>query len=233
MNHTKSSIRELLGAGQLDAANAAALEYAEYCGLADISNGLLALQSRVSVHQANKQAGTVSYEDFTVNFARLANDLTAWVDCLPNTPKPAGPRKKFLTEANFKTRVAILLLLIKVVVLGWLYYHWSTGGFTADQFQGTATILVPVFAALLAVILEDYMHQHKNGQQRPRYASGPLIAVVYWLFPLYALALAVLIALKAKGSISFSAMNTWLAVVESGLGGYVGKVVHGLFKKNE
>lgn len=216
----------------MEAATAAALEYAEYCGLADISNGLLALQSRISVHQANNRSGIVSYEDFTLHYAKLTTDLTAWVDCLPDAPKPAGPRKKFLTEAKFKKRVSLLLLLIKVVVLGWLYYHWSTGGFTADQFQGTATILVPVFAALIAVVLEDYLHQYKQGQQRPRYVSGPLIAVVYWLFPLYALALVVLIALKAKGSISFSAMNTWLALVESGLGVYVGKVVHGLFKKS-
>lgn len=233
MQHTKHSIRELIGAGQLDTATTAAWEYAEYCGLADISNGLLALQSRLNDHLHKWQAGTLAYGDFTVTYSKLTSDLTAWVGCLPDAPKPAGLHKKFLTEAKFKKRVFLLLLLIKIIVLGWLYYHWSTGGFSADQFQGTATMLVPVFAALMAVILEDYLHQHKHGQQRPRYVSGPLIAIVYWLLPLYALALVALIALKAKGSITFSSMNTWLAVVESGLGAYVGKVVHGLFKKNE
>ncbi len=233
MQHTKHSIRELIGAGQLDAATVAALEYAEYCGLSDIANGLLALQSRQQDHQQKWQAGMLAYHDFTVTYSKLTSDLTAWVDCLPDAPKPAGPRKRFLTEAKFKNRIFILLLLIKIMVLGWLYYHWRTGGFNEDQFQGTMTILFPVFAAYIAVMLDDYLRQHKNGLAKPRYISGPLIAIVYWLLPLYAGVLMMLISLKAMGNISFNSMNTWLAVVESGLGLYVGKVVHGLFKKTD
>ncbi|MEZ4961968.1 MAG: hypothetical protein R2830_19225 [Saprospiraceae bacterium] len=233
MQHTKSSIHELIGAGELETATTTALEYAEYCGLPDIANGLLTVQARAQDLQRNWMTGTLLYQDFTVTFSRLTSDLIAWVDSLPDTPKPAGPRKKFLTEAQFKKRIFILLFLIKVVVLFWLYYHWSTGGFTADQFQGTATTLIPIFAAYIAVMIDDYLRQYNSGLPRPRYISGPLIGIVYWLLPLYAIALVVLIALKAKGTMSFSSMNTWLALVESGLGLYVGKIVHGLFKKSE
>lgn len=233
MEHTKTSIRELIGSGQLEAATAAALEYADYCGLSDIANALTTISARAQDHQQKWTTGLISYGDFSLAHAKITNDLTEWVSRLPDQPKPAGPRRKFITEDVFKKRVFYLLLAIKVLVLFRLYYHWSTGGFNDDQFQGTATLLAPTLAAYIAVVLADYLRQYKMGPQPERYISGPLVAIGYWLFPIYAIFLLLFIELKAKGSISFNQMNTWLMLVESVLGGYVGQMVHGLFKKND
>jgi hypothetical protein len=103
----------------------------------------------------------------------------------------------------------------------------------SDQFQGTATLLAPALAAYIAVILADYLRQQKAGPQPPRYISGPLVTFAYWLFPAYAIMLLLAIELKAKGSISFAGMNSWLALVESVLGGYIGQMVHSLFKERD
>lgn len=142
----KTAIRELIGAGELETATTAALTYAEYCGLSDIANGLLALQSRLNDHHQKWQAGTLTYQDFTVNYAKLTNDLTAWVGRLPDHPKPASPQRRFLTESAFKNHLFYMLLICKALVLLRLWYHWSTGGFNGDQFQGTFTLLLRTLA---------------------------------------------------------------------------------------
>ena len=233
MEQSKTAIRELIAQGQFEQANAAALEFAEFCGLSDIANALTSIGGRAREHYEKWSTGQISYQDFSLAHAKITHDLTEWVSRLPDHPTPQRKRKKLMTEATFKNRIFLLLVAIKVVVFGRLAYHWSTGGFNLDQFQGTATLLMPALAAYLTVILGDYLRQHKNGVQHPRYISGPLVTFGYWLFPIYAVLLVVFIEMKVKGILSFAQMNTWLALVESVLGGYVGKIVHSLFKEKD
>lgn len=232
MEHNKSTIREHIGAGQLEEAAAGALAYAEHCGLPDIANGLLALKSRARDHHEQWSSGRIDYQAYSLGHAQITHGLLQWVDRLPDKPTPAGARRTFLTEAVFKKRLFYLLLIIKAAVLGRLAYHYSTGGFSQDQFQGTAALLAPALAAYITVVLADYLREHKNGDpQAPRYISGPLVSFAYWLFPAYAVLLVLLIELKAATLLSFVQMNTWLALVESVLGGYIGQMVHALFRK--
>ena len=231
MEHSKTTIREFIANGQLEEGTKAALSYAEYCGLSDVANALTSLSARSTAHQNKWNSGQLNYEDFSLAHAKITHDLTAWVSRLPEHPKPAGRRRKLLTEGKFKNRIFFLLILVKVIVFIRLYYHWSTGGFTLDQFQGTATLLMPALAAYITVILGDYLRQQKMELQHPRYISGPLVTFGYWLFPIYAILLILFIEMKVKGTLSFTQMNTWLALVESILGGYVGKIVHSLFKE--
>jgi hypothetical protein len=233
MEHTKTTIRELIIEGQLATAAGIATQYAEHCGLSDIAHALTTLSARIQDHQEKWNTGLIAYEDYSLAHAQLTHGLIQWIDRLPDVPKPAGPRRKFLTEETFKKRLFYLLLLIKAVVLARLAYHAGTGGFMSDQFQGTATLLAPALAAYIAVILADYLRQQKAGPQPPRYISGPLVTFAYWLFPAYAIMLLLAIELKAKGSISFAGMNSWLALVESVLGGYIGQMVHSLFKERD
>lgn len=233
MEQTKTTIRELIGEGRLAAAADLALAYAQRCRLPDIANALLTLQGRIQDHQQKWNTGLINYEDYSQGYAQITHGLAQWVESLPDKPVPAGPRRKFLTEATFKKRLFYLLLFIKGVVLARLTYHYSTGGFNQDQFQGTATLLAPALAAYITVVLADYLRQQKQQEQRPRYISGPLVSFAYWLFPVYAAFLILFIELKVKGSINFSQMNTWLMLVESVLGGYIGQMVHALFKRGE
>lgn len=231
MEHKKTDIKELVAKGKLAAATDMALEYAEYCGLADMANALISVRAQTNDHEQKWISGVLSYEDYSLSHARITNSLVHWVDRLPDIPKPAALHRKFLTEAIFKKRLFYLLLSIKAIVLMRLAYHYSTGGFTSDQFQGTTTLLAPALAVYITVILADYLRQQKSDSQPPRYISGPLVTFAYWLFPIYAMLLLLFIELKVKGTISFTGMNSWLALVESVLGGYIGQMVHSLFKE--
>jgi hypothetical protein len=231
MEHTLKSIRADIAKGRLDDALQGALAYAEYCGLTDIANALLNLSGQYEAQQRTLDTGQIDHAEFARTQARVTHGLLAWLDRLPDRPVAARKRRRLLTEATFKNRLLYLLCLIKAGVLGWLYYHWSTGGFSLEQFQATAALLTPTLVAYLSVMAADYLRQHEAGPRPPHYLSGRLVTFGYWLFPVYGLLLGGLIAAKAAGTLSFGQMNAWLALVESVLGGYIGQVVFSLFKQ--
>lgn len=231
MEYTKQSIRAALAAGKQEEAANTALAYAEYTGLTEIVNALLVLNAKAKDLHQKWGTGLLSYADFSLHYAQVNDGLAQWIDRLPDQAVPATRRRKLLTESTFKGRVFFLLCAIKIIVILRLAYHWSTGGFNNDQFQATATLLAPTLAAYISVMLADYIRQHQKGPTPPRYLSGPLVTFSYWLFPIYAILLLFFIEMKAKSSFSFSQMNFWLAMVESVLGGYVGRIVFAFFKK--
>lgn len=231
MEHTKTSIKKELTEGKLETAAKAALAYAEYCGLEDIANKLTVLNSQIQSHQETWNAGLINYETFSLNHAQIAHGLTQWVSRLPDEPKQNTAKKKLLDEATFKKRIFYLICSIKILVIFRLVYHWSTGGFTNDQFQGTAALLAPALAAYISVMLADYLRQHHSDISYPKYISGPLVTFSYWLFLIYFISLLLFIEMKVSGRLSFTQMNFWLALVESVLGGYIGQIVFSFFKK--
>ncbi len=233
MDHTIQSIREDITAGQLEQAASAALEYATYCGLEDIANGLLGLNSQLKTHHDNWNRGLLNYEDYSTKHAQLTHHLISWVSHLPEQPVRAKKGRKLMVESTFKKRVFYLLCIIKAGVLVRLWYHWTTGGFSQEQFQSTATLLAPAFAAYISVMIADYLRQSKDRDPVPRYMAGPLVTFSYWLFPIYAFLLIIFMENKAAGNLSYSGMNFWIALVESVLGGYIGQIVFALFKREQ
>jgi len=233
MEHTKQSIRKQLGEGQLEAATAAALEYAEYSGLKDIANALTVLGSQVHQHHKKWDTGLISYEEFSQGHAKITHGLAEWIDRLPDHPAPSQKKRNLIAESTFKNRLFWLLCIIKVVIILRLHYHWSTGGFNNDQFQATVALLAPTLAAYISVMLSDYLRQHHQASQAESYLSGPLLTFSYILMPVYGLTLLFCIEMKAQTIFSFAQMNTWLALVESVLGMYVGQVIFAFFKRRK
>jgi hypothetical protein len=229
--HDKHTVRQLIGEGQLEPAVAAALAYAEQCHLPDIANDLINMRSRINDHQQKWTTGLISYADYSLVHAQITHGLTALVSRLPDTPTPAGPRRHFLTEAVFKKRIFQWLLIIKVAIFLRLLYQHNTGGFNTDQFQSTASLLLPALAAYVSVALGGFLREHKEGPQPDRYISGTLVSFAYWLFPIYAIVLITLIEMKVKNVLSYTEMNFWLVMAESVLGGYIGQMLNAFFKK--
>jgi len=236
MNTSKRDIRRLVGQGDLKAAGATALEYAEYCGAASPANTLTVINSRLADHIAKWTLGLISYEEFSRSHAKIAYDLTAVLEELPEQPMPNAGKKKRLSEATFKKRLFYLMVAVKVVVVLRLWYHSNlasgTGGFTKAELFATMTLLAPVFVAYVSAMIADYIRAHQeDAVPVRRYVSGPLVTAAYWLMPLYASALIYMIELKAATEFTFEEMNTGLSVVETVLGGYVGQIVFAFFKK--
>lgn len=228
---TKKDIRARIAAGELPEAIRDALEYAGRSGAAEAVNGLTALSANFEEHRHKWSGGQISYDEFSRAHAMLTQGLADWLDRLPDQPTP-GAAKKMLDEGRFKNRILWLLLLTKIVVIGRLWYHWSTGGFDKGEFMAAFGLLAPALAAYGSVILSDYIRAHRDGSApKRRFVSGPLVRIAFWVFPLYAVALLYCIEQKAKSNFSFAEMSTGLALVESLLGGYVGQIVGAFFKK--
>ncbi len=233
MEITKRAIRDLLVQGKLKEAISSALEYATYCGLSEIVNALSALMVQAKDHHKKWNAGMISYEESSLKQAQISYHLGEWINHLPDKPvAKKGKRMRLMNESTFKNRVFYALCITKILIFFYLYYHWETGAFTVAEFQSTATLLIPAFAAYISVIIGDYLNQHHSPLKAPKFIAGPLVTFGYWLFPIYFLALFLLIRAKAKTDITFSQMNFWLAMAESVLGGYIGQLVHSLFKKD-
>lgn len=230
MPSTKKDIRARIAAGELPEAVGAALEYATQSGAAEAVNGLTTLSASLEEHRRQWASGQISFDEFSRAHARLAQGLSDWLDQLPDVSTP-GAAKKMLDEGRFKNRILWLLLLTKLVVIGRLWYHWSTGGFDKGEFMAALGLLAPALAAYGSVILSDYIRAQREGIPKHRFVSGPLVRIAFWVFPVYALALLYCIEQKAKSNFSFVEMNTGLALVESLLGGYVGQIVGAFFKK--
>ncbi|MFT4761605.1 MAG: hypothetical protein ACI9LN_003588 [Saprospiraceae bacterium] len=230
MQTTKKEIRDLLADGKTEAAATATFEYAEYCGLAEAVNGLAVVQSNLERDKKTWLSGQISYEESARHHARNAQAITDWLDGLPDVPVQ-NAAKKLLDEDRFKKRILYLLLVTKVVVLGRLAYHWSTGGFNKEQFIATLGLLAPALAAYFSAILADYIKAQKAQKPDRRFVSGPLVTMAYWAFPIYALALILFLEMKVKGTFSMAEMNAGLGIVEAVLGGYVGRIVYSFFKK--
>jgi len=235
MNPSKQDTRALLAAGQLREAAQATLAYAEYCGLPEAVNNLTVLTGTLEEHRRQWNTGQISYEEFARAHAQLAQGLADWLDRLPDQPVAASGRKrKLVEETAFKRRIFYLLIGSKIVVLAWLGYMWSTGGFSNEQALAIISLLAPTFAAYLSVILADYLRAHRTAATPARrFVAGPLVAFGWWLFPIYIVVILWFINRKVTGDLSFAQMNVGLGLVESVLGGYVGQIVMAFFKKGE
>lgn len=234
MSLTKKDIRELMAQGQLREATAAALAYAETCGIAETANALTVLQGNIEENRHQWGTGQISYEDFTRQHARATQGLADSLDQLPEEPT-AGKAQKRLTEENaFKKRLFWMLVAAKFLVFSWTYYLWQTGGFQNEEALTAFSALAPAFVAYISLMLADYLRAHREqAPPRRRYVSGILVKVAFWLFPLYALAQMYIVGRKAQGAFTFAQMNMALALVESVLGGYVGQIVQAFFKKTD
>lgn len=227
---TITNIRHQIAEGQLAEAAQATLAHAEACQIAPATNGLTALCAQLEETRRQWNTGQLSFDDYSRAHAQTAHKVADWLSQLPEEASPSAV-KKMLREDVFKKRLFWLLALGKVLVIGRLLYHWGTGGFNKEQLFSSIGLLVPAFAAYLFVMFDDTLR--RGASPLPRYVSGPLVRIAYWLLPAYALALMFLLELKVMNTLTFTEMTTGLALVESVLGGYVGKIVQAFFRKEE
>ncbi len=223
-------IRQKVAAGELKAALEAALAHAEKSGITEAVNTLTGLSAQMAHTAQIWNTGQLKFEDYTIQHARFSQTLLHCLDRLPENPTP-GAARKMLREDTFKNRLLWMLLLGKLLVLGRLGYHWSTGGFSDEQGWACIGILAPTLAGYLYVMLDDYLRAHKSNERPVRYVSGPLVRLAYILLPVYIFALLFLIEKKVMPPhLPFAQLTAGFALVESVLGGYVSRVVSAFFK---
>lgn len=226
---TLKELKILIGAGELPAAVAATLEYAEKAGVADVANTATSLSARIEATRKMWNTGQLQFEEYSREHARCTSALLDCVSQLPEHPDKLSA-KKMIREDIFKMRLLVLLVLVKVVVVGRLIYHWNHGGFNDELGYACLGILAPTLAGYLYIVLDDYLKTHRKGLTSQRFVSGPLVRFAYVVIMVYMVALYVLIERKVMLPLSLTEFTAGFTLIESVLGGYVSRVVSAFFK---
>lgn len=154
-------------------------------------------------------------------------------------PVAPPPQPKTVPEATLKRRLLFLMLVIKLLVIAWLFTHWEAGGFTTDQFTGTLGLLIPVFTTYTGVMIREVIEGSKSQPPAPAETPAPPARsrsfqwLAFGVLLAYGLALLLIIGLRPRGVISYAQMNTFLTLLEAGFGLYVGRIIFSLFKQSE
>lgn len=98
----------------------------------------------------------------------------------------------------------------------------------------TFSSLAPAFVAYISLMLADFIRTSRaDTPPKRRFVSGFLINIAWWLFPLYALAQMYVVTQKVAGNFTFLQMISAIAITESLIGTYIGKIIEEFFKKEK
>lgn len=140
-----------------------------------------------------------------------------------------------MKEQRLKKHILVFMLLSKIVVILFVLFHWQTGGYSTSEAMATIALIIPLFAVYLTVIVKDTLNKpYQEQQQETQKIKGTITLLTYTIFPLYLIIILYLISLKPQsGGFTFEHLHTAIALVESGLGIYIGQIVFALFRKEK
>lgn len=235
LKEQKRRIRQLIADNQTEEALRALLQSTEAEALLNFHNEGVALAARYNQYKEDRNLGTVDYDDLARTKIKINLALLDLAGKLPaDVAEQASKKKPGIRESTLKRQVLRIMVASKVLVLGFLFILWDAGGFTDDQFIGTATLLVPLFTAYTVLMVRDAA-KHRFVGIDPAEAEMLVTHRFKWTayFALigYTLAIWMVLYLKPPGILDYKQMSGMLTLVETGIGVYVGEIVFALFKK--
>jgi hypothetical protein len=211
----------------------------------DLLNEVLLNAGRLADYRKTLTLGTASNEELRILRNQLRLSFLNTIDALPdeitvNEDPPLKP-KKLMTEQRFKTWVLGIMLVGKLLIMAFIVFQMDTGGFTQEQGLSVIALLLPALTAYLGAIIADIIRRKNDlfptGNDR-KTISSTMKRLTFIVLPLYFLFLFLMINRYAigymaqnDGEADFKALMTWLAIIESGFGVYVGQIVYGLFRE--
>ena len=208
-------------------------------------NKLVIQSGKLNQYRQERNLGTTDYADLTRTRVNISLALLDLADQMPVETKEAGPGKlPGVSERRLKRQVLWLLAAGKTVLFIYIFTIWQSGGLTFEGFLGTMGIVFPVFAAYLSMAYQDMLlnrHEQKSSDRLRVNRSVQFSA--FFFFALYYLAIFTVLYLNTVGAIpdsgkqaeggapSYKNLFAMLALVESFIGVYIGKLVFSLFKK--
>lgn len=188
---------------------------------------------QLTAYQELRVLNTEAPAELARNRNRLSLSLLELIDEMPDAAALTAGAKppEGVSEHHLKKRMLNLLLFGKLIVLLFTAFLWLTGsGFTSETFLTVVGILVPVFATYLTLMVQDATKNRsllKPGDKRVNKGFARMACTLVILYPVV---LIIILNLRGPGTISFAQLIGLLALVETGLGAYLGKIVFGLFR---
>lgn len=242
---TSKDIKALVADNRLEDAVARFMDYTEQNGLAGLHNQLVIQSGKLQHYLREKNLGTTDYADLARTRVNISLALLDLINQMPEGEKSAGPGKlPGVSEQSLKRQVLFLLAVGKVFLFLYIFTLWQSGGLTFEGFLGTMGIVFPVFATYLSMAYQDMLlHRHDYKASDKLRASRAVQLSAFFFFALYYLAIFIVLYLNTVGDIpdpgkqgdsgvpSYKNLFAMLALVESFIGVYIGKLIFSLFKK--
>ena len=228
----KEAIRQLIGQGDLDKALTAMDAWAHQTLATQYLNEITLLSGRLETIDAQERKDTHDPDDIQRERNQIGEAALDLLGRLPDAPPPPARKKKGIRERTLKQHILFLLIGIKVVVLGWLYTQWESGGFSMDQFTGTLTLLIPVLATYAGLMFQDFLDNRfvsEDAQDHSPRVKRSVQFTIYGILFVYGIVLINLIGMKAQGVLSFAQMATFFTLAESFIGVYLSRIVKTFF----
>jgi len=242
----KKVLQAQLAADELEQCLAQLQSFADTASLPDVAREALLLAARLEDLRRDSRAGDTPPD--TLNQVRngIRRALLDLIEGMPEAgDKAASPARAGMSERRFKMLIFSLMAVGKLCTVAYIVLHIDTGGFTQQQGLSVIALLLPAFTAYVGVMLAEVIQRRnevsaaKPGASELRPVSRAIRVATFTILPLYFLLLWTLISRytagywEKDGESDFGALTTWLAILESGFGVYVGQIVYGLFKGGE
>ncbi|MCG8327671.1 MAG: hypothetical protein MI974_08300 [Chitinophagales bacterium] len=233
----KNHIRQLIANNQTEEALQALLNATEGEALLNFHNEGVVLAARFNQYEEDRRLGIADYDDLARTQIKINLALLDLAGKLPSAETVQQSKKKpGIRESKLKRYVLRFMVASKVLILGFLFILWDAGGFTDDQFIGTATLLVPLFTAYTVLMVRDtakYRYVGIAPETAEMLVTHRFKWMAYFTLLGYTLAIALVLYLKPPGILDYKQMSGMLTLVETGIGVYVGEIVFALFKKSK
>ncbi len=228
----KEQIIQLIGQGELERALAATEEWVRQTQALQHLGDITLLSGRLQAAERQELRDTQSPEALQRERNQIAESMLELLERLPDAPPAPAKKKGGIRERALKQHILFLLIGIKAVVLGWLYTHWESGGFSMDQFTGALTLLVPVLVTYAGLMFQDFLDNRHVSEGKDE--NSPLVKrsvqlTIYAIMLAYGIILISLIGMKARGTVSFAQMAAFFTLAESFIGVYLGRIVKTFF----
>ena len=242
--YEKKILRGLLADDKLEQLQENLREVAASDGHKDIENEVLLNAGRLSDYRKTLTIGTASGDELRILRNQIRLSFLNIIDALPDeitvSNDPNQKPKKLMTEQRFKSWIFGIMLVGKLLMIAFVFFQMDTGGLTQEQGLSIITLLLPALTAYLGAMLADIIRRRNDlfptGNDR-KTVSSTLKRTTFIVLPLYFLFLFLMINRYAigymaqnDGEADFKSLTTWLGIIESGFGIYVGQIVYGLFR---
>lgn len=245
-NETKNAIEKLL-------------QVASQYEFPELEDKLTLVSSNWETYRSNKLTGTASFEDLNEEKSRVESSILSLnrtifekldrAGVVANPATKEALNKKGISEDKFKTQVFVFMLLSKVIIIGWIFFHKSTGGLSSEHALSIIALLLPVLSVYLGAMLDDFLKDKyvSDKKKASPFVKNSVKYTTYFLFLAYTLLILNVIGNQAAGEycsqvvnvdgtdycIGLETMNKWLGLIEAGLGIYLGKIVFSFFKREK
>lgn len=232
----KQTIQGYLANSDIEAAIAEMREYAQTEKEKEMQNDLILLNARYSVVLRQEQANTHNPEELQRERNRIIDTLLEMTDTLPNDPKDAKGKTIIkvpgISEKSMKQQLFFLILAIKVGIILWLVFHYSTDGIDSKEFAAGFGLLLPVFASYSGLMFQDFLAQrHLLPTSRSPQVKRNVQWTIYAILFAYAFSLFFVVYLRtSRGTIS---LTTGFTAIETLFGAYLSRIVATFFQRRE